>query len=130
MAQVLITGRHVDVTPAMKEYAREKAGKLAKIHERLTKIEVTLDVEHHQAHRSFVVEIVASGERGAHLVGKVESPDLYAGVDLAEDKVVRQLIRHKDRLVDSRRPPGESLPDTTRPEGPGHDGVAERLGED
>ena len=130
MATVLITGRHVDVTPAMKEYAREKAGKLAKIHERLTKIEVTLDVEHHQAHRSYVVEIVAHAERGAQLVGKVESPDLYAGVDLAEDKVVRQLIRHKDRLVDhhrpeSRRAPGEALPDY-----PSHDGVAERLGED
>src|SRR5258705_9357206 len=111
MALVLITGRHVDVTPAMKEYAREKAGKLAKIHERLTKIEVTLDVEHHQAHRSFVVEIVAHGERGARLVGKIESPDLYAGVDLAEDKVVRQLVRHKDRLVNHHRgehPRGDS----------------------
>jgi putative sigma-54 modulation protein len=124
MAQILITGRHVDVTPAMKEYAREKAGKIAKIHERLTTIEVTLDVEHHKAHRSFVVEIVAHAERGARLVGKIESPDLYAGVDLAEDKVVQQLVRHKDRLVDhhrgeSRRPPGEALPD-----------VVERLGED
>jgi putative sigma-54 modulation protein len=130
MAQISITGRHVDVTPSMKAYAEEKAGKLAKIHERLTKIDVTLDVEHHQAHLSYVVEIVAFAERGARLVGKVESPDLYAGVDLAEDKVVRQLIRHKDRLTDhhrgeSRRPPGEALPDY-----PSHDGVAERMGED
>ena len=100
MIRILITGRHLGVTEAMKEYAREKVGKLAKIFDRLTKVEVTMDVTHHDTHE---VEIVVDASGGARLVGKAESPDMYAAVDLAEDKLVRQLVKHKQRLTDHHR---------------------------
>jgi putative sigma-54 modulation protein len=102
--QILITGRHVGVTEAMKDYAREKAGKLEKIHDRLTRVEVTMDVDH-DAHR---VEIVADAPRGVRLVGKAEGPDMYSAVDMAEEKLSSQLRRHKQRLVDHHRG-GESM---------------------
>jgi putative sigma-54 modulation protein len=97
--RIVITGRHLGVTEPMKAYAHEKAGKLGKIHDRLTSIEVTMDVAPHGGH---VAEIVADASR-ARLVGKAEHPDMYAAIDLAEDKVVRQLVRHKQRLADHHR---------------------------
>jgi ribosome hibernation promoting factor len=100
--QIVISGRHLGVTEAMKEYAREKAGKLGKIHDRLTKIEVVMDVAPHGAHTA---EMVADYHR-ARLVGKAEHPDMYAAIDLAEDKVVRQLVKQRQRSTDHHR--GES----------------------
>ena len=100
--QIVITGRHLGVTDAMKAYAWEKAGKLGRTHERLTKIEVTMDVAPKGGH---VVEMVVDANR-ARLVGKAEHADMYAAVDLAEDKLLRQLVRHKERISDHHR--GES----------------------
>jgi putative sigma-54 modulation protein len=123
----------------MKEYAREKVGKLEHIFDRLTKVEVTLGV----VHDTNVVEIVADANRGARLVGKAESPDMYAAVDLAEEKLSHQLRRHKARLVDHHRgeesmgsvPPGAA--DRVRGDGAATDGplesfddVIERLGDE
>jgi putative sigma-54 modulation protein len=100
--RIVITGRHMGVTEPMKEYAREKAGKLGKVHDRLTKVEVVMDVAPHGAH---VAEMVADYHR-ARLVGKAEHADMYAAIDLAEDKVLRQLVKHRERTTDHHR--GES----------------------
>src|SRR5438477_9991482 len=100
--QIVISGRHLGVTEPMREYAREKAGKLAKIHDRLTEIEVVMDVAPHGGH---TVEIVAHAH-GSRLVAKAEHADMYAALDLAEDKVVRQLGGKRERGTDHHR--GES----------------------
>ena len=100
--RIQITGRHVGVTEAMKDYARDKIDKLERIHGRMTKVEVTLDVGHDRT----VVEILASATRHAQLVCKAESPDMYAAIDLAEDKLARQLVKHKQRLTDHHRRDG------------------------
>lgn len=97
--RIQITGRHVGVTEAMKEYAREKIEKLERIYGRMTTVEVTLEAGHDRT----VAEIVASANRGVRLVGKAESPDMYAAIDLAEEKLARQLVRHKQRLTDHER---------------------------
>jgi putative sigma-54 modulation protein len=132
--RILITGRHVGVTEAMKDYAREKASKLEKIHDRLTRLEVTMDVDH-DAHR---VEIVADAPRGVRLVGKAEGPDMYAAVDMAEEKLEAQLRKVKERLTDHHRgeesmgsvPKGATPPESPdRPETTYED-VIERLGDE
>ncbi len=127
--QILITGRHVGVTEAMKEYAREKAAKLERIHDRLTKVEVTLDAVR-DSHR---VEIVVDAPRGVRLVAKGESPDVYAAVDLAEEKIARQLVRHVERLHDHHHPRAResaSGPAAAPPRGAPADGAARPGAED
>jgi len=138
--RILISGRHVGVTEAMKDYAREKVAKLEKIFGRLTKVEVTMDVTR-DAH---TVEIVADANRGVRLVGKAESPDMYAAVDLAEEKLARQLRKHKEELTDHHRgeesmgsvpPPGKSAapgapPGGAEPREDTYEDVIDRLGED
>lgn len=122
--RIQITGRHVGVTEAMKDYARDKVEKLERIYGRMTKVEVTLDAHPERK----VVEIVAHANRGVRLVGRAESPDMYAAVDLAEEKLARQLLRHKERLTDHHR---EELPGGVRPaEGRGPAAAAEETYED
>jgi tRNA pseudouridine38-40 synthase len=95
----IITGRHVEVTEAIKRYANEKIDKLERIHGRMTKVEVTLDASHDRTS----CEIVVATTRHARLVGKAESTDLYAAIDAAEDKLVKQLVKFKERLTDHHR---------------------------
>jgi tRNA pseudouridine38-40 synthase len=137
--RILITGRHVGVTEAMKDYAREKASKLEKLNDRLTRLEVTMDVDH-DAHR---VEIVADAPRGVRVVGKAEGPDMYAAVDIAEERVASQLRKLHQRLTDHHRgeesmgsvPRGAVAPEAAADAGPPepretYEDVVDRLGED
>lgn len=103
--RIQITGRHVGVTEAMKAYAKEKVEKLTKLYDRLTHVDVVMDV----VHGAHVVEMEASGNRQTRLLCKVESPDMYAAVDLAEAKLLAQLRRHKQKLSDHHRGEGDAF---------------------
>ena len=61
---VTVSGRHVDITPAMKEYAVKRVSKLSKYFVRTEKVHVTLNVEgaRHWA------ELVLSPGKGAPLI--------------------------------------------------------------
>jgi ribosome hibernation promoting factor len=115
--KITITGRHLGVTEAMKAYARGKVEKLERYFDRPTGAHVTMDVDHdrHQ------VEIVLDLVRGTRLVGKAEAPDMYAALDLAEQKVAQQVRRFNQRLKDHHRGEKEAAPGA----GPGAPAPAE-----
>ena len=109
--KIMITGRHVGVTDAMKDYARSKADKLGQFFERATSCRITMDIDHldHQ------VEMVLQVNRGVTLVGKAQAPDMYAACDLAEQKLAQQLRRYKGRLTDHHRGAGRLQVDASNP---------------
>jgi putative sigma-54 modulation protein len=103
-----VTGRGEDVTAAMKQKASEKVSKVFRFFDRITWVEVTLDAE--QGRGS--VDVTVGLPAGATVVGKAEGPDVYSAIDIAVDKIVKQLRRHKERLKDRRtRRPGPSARD-------------------
>lgn len=95
---ITISGRHLSVTEAMKEYARKKAAKLERFFDRITKIQITLDVEGERQ----TAEMIVSATRGSTLIAEVVTGDMYSAIDSAVDKMERQLIRHKEKLHDKR----------------------------
>ena len=96
---VKITGVTSDVTPRMKDKASEKVAKLMKFYNRITWVDVKLGVDHERKS----AEVSAGLSRGATVVGKAESVDMYAAIDLATDKIARQLRKHKEKLQDHRQ---------------------------
>lgn len=100
--KILITGRHVAVTDPMKAYAHAKAEKLMRYFERATSCRVTMD----HGPLDFSVEMVIEVSRGVTLFGKARGPDLYAAVDLAEQKLAQQMRKYKERLTDHHRGEG------------------------
>ncbi len=110
--KILITGRHVGVTDAMKEYAHAKAEKLTHLWDRATSCRVTMDTDHdkHQ------VEMVLQVNRGHTLVAQAESDDMYAACDLAEQKLAQQLRKYKERLTDHHRGERRHEVDASAPE--------------
>jgi putative sigma-54 modulation protein len=84
--QVAVTFRHVRPTPALRKYAEEKIGRLSKYLRRPMGAHVILSVDK-KSHRA---EISLSAN-GKSLFSQEETGDLYSAIDLALDKVERQL---------------------------------------
>lgn len=90
-----ISGRHVDITPAIREYAEQKTARLPRYFDRIQSISVIIgkpDPQH------FEVEVVADIEHAKDIVTKRTGEDLYAAIDKAVDKTERQLTDHKEKL--------------------------------
>ena len=96
--EIIISGRHVEMTPDLKDYAQERAEKLLKYFDGITKIVVTLgsDQGRHTA------EMNISARRHLHLIGEVQRRDLREAIDLVTDKMERQLTRQKEKLKSHR----------------------------
>lgn len=104
---ITISGRHVHVTEAMKNYAKEKAQRLQKYFERIQHIRVTLNIEGERQ----MAEIVATAIGGVTLVAHTTEPDMYAAIDLVVEKLERQIIKHKEKLYYKReKKKGEVAP--------------------
>src|SRR5690349_1363235 len=92
---ISVTGRHVMVTEAMKDYAIEKASKIEKFSDRIIDMLITMDV-HKLEHRVDIVLKVNDIKIKSHAI----TGDMYASIDLAVHKIQTQLLRYKDKLQD------------------------------
>ncbi|AIT10274.1 ribosome hibernation promoting factor HPF [Candidatus Francisella endociliophora] len=90
---IQITGRHVEVTEAIKNYVNEKVGKVGQYFDHITSTKVILAVEKDQQVAEAIVTVP-----GSEFVAKAEDKDLYAAIDMLEDKLARQLKKHKDKM--------------------------------
>ena len=91
--QLSITFRHMDASDFLKSYAREKVERVNRYLDRAGEAHVTLSLERHLHNADIVIH---SGSWV--LRGKEKSEDMYASIDLAMDKIERQLRRYKDKL--------------------------------
>lgn len=92
--QLNITGHHVDVTDALKDYTSEKLAKLERHFDQITNVHVVLSVE--KVRQRAEATIHASG---AELFADADADDMYAAIDMLTDKLDRQLLKHKEKLV-------------------------------
>lgn len=91
--QITVSGHHVDVTPALRDYVTTKLSKLQRHFDNITNSAVTLTVEK-LVHKAEATVHVA----GADLFALSESEDMYAAIDSLADKLDRQLIKHKEKI--------------------------------
>ena len=91
---VSVVGRHVQITGEVKSYAEQKAQKLPRFYDRIQAIEVVVD---HESDLSSVEMIVTAAGKQT-FVAKEVGPDTLACIDLAVDKLERQLTKHKEKF--------------------------------
>jgi putative sigma-54 modulation protein len=88
-----ITFRHLDPIESLKAYAQEKVERVNKYLDRATEANVVLSLERHLHHAEIRIQ------SGTWLLrGREKSEDMYASIDLAMDKIERQLKRYKEKL--------------------------------
>jgi putative sigma-54 modulation protein len=102
--QVKISVRHGQLSEANQQTIREKANKLLHLFDRLTLIEVTVDLKKTEEDKA-AVEFLVQAEHKHDFVATETHHDVIAAVDLCLSKVQGQLRRYKDRIQDHRRAP-------------------------
>ena len=99
--RIEVKHRHLEMTEAIRQYAEQKAEKLPRYYDGVQSIVVTLDKPLHNI--EFEVEVLADVEKHADFVAKAKGEDLYACIDLAVERMVRQLTEFKERLKNEKR---------------------------
>ena len=105
--RVSFTFRNVDSSEGIKTYATEKISKLQKYLRAPLEADVTISLERH-LHR-IDVSVSADGHRYA---GREESEDMYASIDMAMDKLDRQ-VREEKALANDRKRHSASISQLT-----------------
>ena len=96
--QIDISTRHGHISEATKDKITSKVQKLSRFHERLTAVNVILDL----AETNSQVELKASIERANDFVSHAKGSSLMGALDGAVSKMQEQMRRHKDKLVEHK----------------------------
>ena len=123
--EVVVTGRHIELSERYREHVAEKLSRLEKHDHRIMRVQVEVENERNprQHDRAIRVELTAFS-KGPVIRAEAAAEDKMAALDLAVDKMAAQMRRAADRRrVHRGRPPvsvGEALAGMeTIPPGPG-----------
>jgi putative sigma-54 modulation protein len=94
--QLNVTGHHIDVTEALRDYVGVKLAKLERHFDNMTDIHCVLTVE---------TKLIHKAEATVHLGGGTIHADsteenMYAAIDMLVDKLDRQVKKHKEKITD------------------------------
>jgi putative sigma-54 modulation protein len=95
--EINFTGHQIEVTPALKAFTEEKLGKLERHFDRIKAIHVTFHVE---KLRQIVDATVDIARDDVH--ARSESDNMYTSIDDLVGKLDRQLIKHKEKMMNHR----------------------------
>ena len=100
---ITVSGRKMNVTPAIKDYVDEKIGRAREVFDSAAMdAEVVLRTEKNPAISLNAICEVTVNAKGAVIRVAESAEDMYAAIDLASDKVARQLRKYKTRIVERR----------------------------
>ncbi len=90
-----ISGHHLEITPALRDYVTQKLDRVSRHFDRVIDVKVFMSVD----------KLIQKAEINIHVPGKeifAESSDedLYAAIDSLIDKVDRQVIKYKTKQRD------------------------------
>ena len=92
-----VSGHHLEVTPALRSYVQEKIGRVKRHFDHVIDAHVILTAD----------KVKQKAEVTLHVPGKdlhceSEDGDLYSAIDVLADKLDRQILKYKDKLLEKR----------------------------
>jgi ribosomal subunit interface protein len=131
---VVVTGRHCELSERFRDHVADKLGRLEKHDHRIMRVQVEVENERNprQADRAVRIELTAYS-KGPVIRAEAAAVDKMGALDLAVDKMAAQMRRANDRKVRAHRgrpSPSElatvAAAETSLLDGHGDDGVPER----
>jgi len=120
--QISISARHGHLSEATQAKITARLEKLPKYFERLTSVEMTVNLEHREAPS---VDLRVSAEHKHDFVATECAGELMAAVDCAMHKVEQQLRKYKEKVQDHHRTPGLRQQGTNNEPADGQPGLGE-----
>ncbi len=93
--QLNLSGHHVEVTPALKEYVEKKMERIVRHFDHVIDVRCILTVEKLR-HKAEATVSISGGRIHADAVDS----DMYAAIDALIDKLDRRVMKHKEKLTD------------------------------
>ncbi|MDE3223817.1 MAG: ribosome-associated translation inhibitor RaiA [Nitrospirota bacterium] len=103
--QILITGRHVEVTPALRRYIEVRMKRVERFEAKLGDVQVILGVEKYRHTAEVILTL-----NGVAVQAKASTKEMYASIDEVLDKIGRQISRQKDKRRSRKAAPAALLP--------------------
>ena len=95
---IKVIGKNIEITDAIKQYVEDKADRLAKFENANTELTVVCSVEREEQ----IVELQLS-HNGDFVKIEERNNDLYASIDLALDRLERQMRKDKEKKADKNK---------------------------
>ena len=95
---ITVSGQQVEITPPLRDYVLEKVGRIRRHFDHA----ITADVVLHVEKKRYTAEANVHA-KGAVIHADATSENMYAAVDLLADKLDRQILRHKEKVMDQHR---------------------------
>jgi putative sigma-54 modulation protein len=90
-----ITGHHLEVTPAIRDYVTSKLERVIRHFDHVTGVHVILSVEKLRQKAEVTVHV-----RGKDIFVEAQDENLYASIDALADKLDRQVLKHKEKKAE------------------------------
>jgi ribosomal subunit interface protein len=117
---VVVTGRHCELSDRFRDHVADKLGKLEKHDHRIMRVQVEVENERNprQADRAVRIELTAYS-KGPVIRAEAAAVDKMGALDLAVDKMAAQMRRANDRRARAHRKgaAGGDVPTLTEPDG-------------
>ena len=106
--QIRISTRRGDLSQATQEKITQKVEKLKRFFERLTSIDVTVDLAKPDEP---TIEVVVSAANTSDFVAKESSKDMFGSLDAIITKLEQQIKKHKEKITNHDRPGAAGVPE-------------------
>jgi len=100
---IIINGRHLDLTPALKNYAEEKIKKFERYSSNITDAVVTLSIEKYRHKAEALLKA-----NGVMIQAEGVTGEIYSSIDEVVEKLEKQVKKYKEKLVSHRKGEGKS----------------------
>lgn len=95
---IIVNGRHLEITPALHSYAEEKIGKFEKYLSNITEAVVTLSVEKYRHKAEVLLKV-----NGVKIQAESVTGEVYSSIDEVAEKLEKQVIKYKEKHHDHRK---------------------------
>jgi putative sigma-54 modulation protein len=102
---IIVNGRHLEVTPALKSYAEDKLKKFDRYLSNITEAVVTLTVEKYR-HKA---EVLLKAN-GLLIQAEGVTGEIYSSIDEVVEKLEKQVKKYKEKMVSHRKGEGKAAP--------------------
>lgn len=95
---IILTGRHLEITPALKSYAEEKIKKFDRYISNISEAIITLSVEKYRHKAEVLLKV-----NGVLIQAEGITGEIYSSIDDVVEKLERQIKKYKEKLVSHRK---------------------------
>ena len=87
-----VTGHHLEVTPAIRDYVNAKLDRVTRHFDHVIDVNVIMSVDKLEQKVEATIHV-----SGKDIFAEVRDADMYAAIDLLADKLDRQVLKHKEK---------------------------------